>query len=288
MWKRSFCGTRFSELVSLIIVIGLTTSGGVLAQSDPPIVLPEVLPFDTGGQNIGGGGAITAAASSCHQSRTNGSGISAFNWCFSEDGNVIMLEHSSGLEHIFNGTITEGYCLAAGFTMRGVTYGSDANVGLEEPTHPSNTKVVHKTLDGEFRIEQRFVQSAGGKEVIIIMKVKNISNSPINNVFLTRFIDPDMSNTTGNDMFVAASRSVAVMEPGSARLELIPKTENFNANSLIYSSFLPVLDGDCYDAESDNRNEDGPGDRAMGVQYQLGTIFPDSSKTVRFVYHVSI
>ncbi len=288
MWKISTVGTCLGKTVSSAIVIGLATCGIALAQDDPPVVAPEVLPFNTGGQNIAITNSAVAFATNCRLSRTNGSGVTAFNWCFSDDGNVVSIEHSEGLEHVNNGTITEGFCLAAASSVRGITYGTDPNVGLEPPTYPSSTRIQHKTIDGEFRIEQRFVQSAGGKEVIIIMKVVNISSSPINDVFLTRFIDPDMSNTTSDDMFIAASRSVAALEPGSTRLELIPKTENFNANSLIYADFLPELDGDCYDATADNLDEVGPADRSMGVHYQLGTIFPGSSKTVRFVYHISI
>lgn len=280
--------TCLGKTVASAIVMGLVTCGAVLAQDDPPVVPPEVLPFNTGGQNISITNSAVAFSTNCRRSRSNGSGVTAFNWCFSDDGNIVSLEHSEGLEHVANGTITEGFCLAAGFSIRGITYGSDPNVNLEPPTYPSATRIQHKTIDGDFRIEQRFVQSAGGKEVIIIMKVVNISNSPINDIFLTRFIDADMSNTTSNDIFIAANRSVAAMEPGSTRLELIPKTETFNANSLIYSDFLPQLDGDCYDATADNLDEVGPADRAMGVQYQLGTIFPGSSKTVRFVYHISI
>lgn len=287
MWKIPTTSTCFGKTVASAIVMSLATCGVALAQDDPPVVPPEVLPLNTGGQNITITNSAVTFSTNCRQSRTNGSGVTAFNWCFSDDGNIVSLEHSEGLEHVAVGSITEGFCLAAGFSTRGITYGTDPNVGLEAPTYPSNTRIQHKTIDGDFRIEQRFVQSAGGKEVIIIMKVVNISNSPINNIFLTRFIDADMSNTTSGDRFIAANRSVAAMEPGSVRLELIPKTETFNANSLIYPDFLPRLDGDCYDATADNTDE-AEGDLSMGVQYQLGTIFPGSSKTVRFVYHISI
>ena len=151
MRKMSFCGKYIRGVIAVATVIGLATGGLAMAQGDPPIVAPEVLPVDEGGQNAGG--AISfALTTGCFRSRTNGSGITAFNWCFSENGNVNMLEHSEGLEHVGIGTVIEGFCLAAGFTQRGRVDGSAGMVGLEEPTYPSNTRVQHRTLDGDFRI----------------------------------------------------------------------------------------------------------------------------------------
>ncbi|MGI9318283.1 MAG: hypothetical protein ACR2QW_13225, partial [bacterium] len=114
----------------------------------------------------------------------------------------------------------------------------------------------------------------------------NLTNSPLLNVFLTRFVDADMSNTTGGDVWATAGRSTSVTEPGSARLDLIPTTKTFPADSLIYSSFSPVTDAACYSAAADASQQDS-GDRSMGVRYQLGTIDKKKTKTVKFVYRIN-
>lgn len=270
---------------AVALTVAMISVGGVALamKSGPPVQEPTIPAADSGEQP-----SISTRASGCHRSYTSGTGISAFNWCFSADGNITMLENSAGLEHIDNGTITEGWCLSAGHVKQGVTYGSSANEGLQPALHPAASKVAHKTLDDNIRIEQRFVQSKNNRKINIIMKVKNLSDAPLNNVYLTRFVDADLSNTTSGDVWVSGTRSVAAYEAGSSRLELIPQTIDYSANSMIFDSWLPTLDEDCYDATADTTVEAPAGDRSMGVMYQLGTIFPGENKEATFTYRISI
>ena len=233
----------------------------------------------------------TVASSICKKTFTSGAGSTKFEWRFSNDGNIVNLEHPEGLEHVRIGTITEGYCVSAGGSKRGESFGSQANSMLQE-AKGAGRKVRHDTADGTLRIEQLFKDTKyrNNKEVSIeiTMKVKNLTNGPLTDVFLTRFIDADISNSTGSDVWVSAGRSPSVSEPGSARLDLIPTTKTYPADSLIYASFSPVTDAACYDTVADALQQGTADDRAMGVRYQLGSIDRRRSKTVKFVYHINL
>jgi len=248
----------------------------------PRVEVPVIPAFDSGTQV---GGEI-AKSTNCRKTFEKGSGIAAFDWCFSDDGNIVMIEHSEGLEHVANGTITEGWCVSANHLQRGATFGTAPNVGLEAPFYPGPNKVVHKTVDGDLRVLQKFSQSYRNRRITVSMTVKNTSSDPLNNVYLTRFIDADLSNTTGGDVWTSTSRSVSVSEPGSSKLDLVARKTKHNANSLLYASFVPSLDEDCYDAIADTTTEVPAGDRSMGVFFQLGTIFPGETKKAVIDYYV--
>jgi hypothetical protein len=232
----------------------------------------------------------TIASTNCKKTFTSGAGSTKFEWCFSDDGNIVNLEHPEGLEHVRIGTITEGYCVSAGGAKRGESFGSNPNSMLQE-AKGAGRRIRHDTADGTMRIEQLFKETRyrNNKEVSIeiTMKVKNLTNGPLTNVFLTRFIDADISNTTSSDVWITAGRSPSVSQPGSARLDLIPTTKTYPADSLIYASFSPVTDAACYDTVADALQQGTAGDRAMGVRYQLGSIDRRRSKTVKFVYRIN-
>ncbi len=268
---------------SLAVLIALATGGAVMAfSSGPPVEVQAVPPV-----SVTQPGSGASAATNCRVSYTNGSGTNELSWCFSDDGNLVMLEHGDGVEHVRLGDFIEGWCVSAGGTKRGETDGENGNVTLKPPSYPSPDKVRHNTADGDLRVESRFSTSPGNKQIVVKMNVRNNTGAPLNNVFLTRFIDADISNTDFNDEWTSTVRSVTAHEPGSGMLQLFPKTSEFNANSMIFSGHDPVLDNDCYDAAADATLSAPAGDRSMGVLYQLGTIFPGQTKTVQFVYRIS-
>ncbi|NND03276.1 MAG: hypothetical protein HKN91_10855 [Acidimicrobiia bacterium] len=275
---------RIRTGTGLALCVVLLTGAVVAADTGPPVEVLAIPAVDSGNQVAGD----LAESTNCRETFEKNTGIAAFNWCYSDDGNIVMIEHSAGLEHVGNGTITEGWCVSANHVQRGVTYGSQANTNLETPTYPGINKVVHKTVDGDLQIEQKFRENYRNRRITVTMKVKNLSDEPLTNVYLARFIDADLSNTTGGDVWTSNSRSVSVSEPGSSQLDLVPRTTKYNANSLIYSSFLPDLDQDCYSAAADTTLEASASDRSMGVFYQLGTIFPGESKAVIFDYYIDI
>ncbi len=268
---------------ALAIIVALATGGAVMAfNSGPPVEVPNIPAMNSGDQPTDG----VASATNCRVNYSNGSGSDLLEWCFSDDGNITKLEHGDGLEHVRNGTIIEGWCVAAAGTKRGQTNATSANITLSAPSYPSPDKVRHNTADGDLRVESRFSTSPGNKQIVVKMNVRNNTGAPLNNVFLTRFVDADVSNDAINNEWTSTMRSVTAHQPGSAMLQLFPKTDDFNANSMLFSGFNPSLDDDCYNATADGTFTN-TGDRSMGVMYQLGTIFPGQTKTVQYIYRIT-
>jgi hypothetical protein len=277
---------RIKAAAAIAVAAVLTTGGVTAAQvADSPPADDPAIPAVDGGDQAAGAHAL---ASNCKKTYNSGAGLTRFSWCFSNDGNVVKIEHSAGLEHVRIGGYYEGFCVSSNGVQRAQSFGDLANVGLNAPTYPSASKVQHTTTDGVWKIEQTFAQNTGQKQITITMKLTNTSGVQQNSVFLTRAVDADMSNTTGSDDFSAGSRSVMANEPGSSRLELLPTSTNFTVNSMIYPGVLPVVNQFCYDPASDAVNSATGGDQSMGVLYQLGSVLPGGSKTAKFVYQVSI
>ena len=89
----------------------------------------------------------TVASSICKKTFTSGAGSTKFEWCFSDDGNIVNLEHPEGLEPVMIGTLTDRYCDSAGGTKRGESFGSQANSMLQEAKR-AGRKVRHDDLVG--------------------------------------------------------------------------------------------------------------------------------------------
>lgn len=264
---------------------------GITANAQTPTFDGPIIPFPDSGLQYPSEApteaSLKAIPGTCMTSYTNGAGENLLEWCFDENGAVVQLEHPEGLEHVDNGAILEGWCVSAGNIVRGMVNGGDGTTDLDPPQYPSPDKVRHNTADGSLRIESRFSTSPGNKHIVVKMNVRNNTNAPLNDVFLTRFIDADMSNTTSNDEWTSTGRSVIVHQPGSASLQLFGKTRDYLALSMLYPTFFPTFDANCYDAAADANLSLTAGDRSMGVMYQLGTIFPGSTRTVQFLYRIS-
>lgn len=269
---------------ALAIGVALATGGVSVWASEAPPADPPAVPAAASGEQ---GSGPVPESSNCKKTFSSGAGLTRFVWCFSNDGNIVQLQHSAGLEHVRVGSFLEGFCISSNNAIHGESKGDGGNVGLNAPTFPSPTKVVHTTTDGVWRIEQSFAQTAATKTARVTMKVTNTSGAAQNSVFLTRWIDADMSNTTGNDVWVSAGRSVSVSEPGSSRLELMAGNTAFVVNTMIFASALPALNQFCYDPVADGLDFAVASDRSMGALQQFGTVLPGASKTAIFEYRVS-
>ena len=238
-----------TQLGAAFVLTAVLATGGVsaLASGAPPADPPAVPATDAGDQGSG----PDALSSNCKKTFASGAGLTRFVWCFSNDGNIVQLEHSAGLEHVRIGSFLEGFCISSNNVNHGESKGDGGNVGLNPPTYPSPTKVVHTTTDGAWKIEQTFAQTTGTKTAKVTMKVTNTSGVAQSSVFLTRWIDADMSNSTGGDEWVSAGRSVSVSEPGSSRLELLPGNATYTTNTMIFAGALPALNQFCYDPPAD-------------------------------------
>ena len=251
---------------TLGVIVALAVGSVALAFSSGPVPQEPIIPaVDAGDQSASG----AAAATNCRTSYTNGSGPSELSWCYSDDGNVVMLEHGDGFEHVRIGAFVEGWCVAANGAQVARSGGSSDNFGLEAASYPHPTKVRHNTSDGSMRIESRFSTSPGNKQIVVKMNVRNLGTEVLDNVLLTRFIDADLANTTGLDEWTSTPRSVTAHEPGVASLTMFAKTDEVAALSLLYATANPNLDGNCYDADADATVSRPAGDRSMGVMYIL-------------------
>lgn len=276
-----------TRLFAPVVVALVLATGGVvsaLTSAAPPADPPPVPAPDAGDQ----GGGLTALSSNCKKTYSSGAGLTRFVWCFSNDGNIVKLEHSAGLEHVRQGSFLEGFCISSNNVKHGESRGDGGNIGLNPPTYPSAAKVVHTTTDGAWRIEQTFSQATATKTAKVTMKVTNTSGIAQDGVFLTRWIDADMSNTTAGDVWVSGSRSVSASQPGSSRLELLPGNTTHTVNTMIFPGALPALNEFCYDPPADGVNYATTSDRSMGILQQLGTMAPGSSKTAIFQYQLTI
>ena len=276
--------SRAAAALALVVVVA---TGGVTlaeAQGAPPAGGPSTSTFDAGEQQQDAPDALSA---NCKKTYNSGAGITRFSWCFSNDGNVVKIEHSAGLEHVANGALTEGFCLSSNFAIRAESYGSYGNSGLNAPTYPSASKVAHTTSDGLWKIEQSFAQTTATKSITITMKLTNISGVLQEAVYLNRFVDADMSGTFEND-FSSGLRSVEATSPGSARLELLPTSTNFYTYAMLYGNSLPTNNEYCYDSPSDANLSLTGIDGMMAVLYELGNVPAGASRTVKYVYQVSI
>jgi hypothetical protein len=276
--KKSHFGASLAIAAGLLVG-GMTVAaeGGVAPGGEPTQAA------DTGAQDSG----PSALSSNCKKTFTSGVNLSRFSWCFSNDGNIVKMEHSSGIEHIRNGSFLEGFCLSSNNVQSGRSEGDNGNFGLNAPTYPSATKVRHTTTDGRWAIEQTFSQNTGAKTATVSMKLTNTSGVVQSQVFLTRWVDADIAGDFSNNIFVNASRSTAAMLDNSARLELLPDGVKFPTNSMIFASPVPSLNQFCYDPVADAATTFTT-DGSMGLLQQLPNVLPGGSTTAKFTYRVSI
>ena len=87
-----------TRVAAAFAVVALLAGGGAAAaaaSSDgPPANDPAAPAVDTGSQAAG----PDAASSNCKKTYSSGAGITRFVWCFSNDGSVVQLEHSAGVD----------------------------------------------------------------------------------------------------------------------------------------------------------------------------------------------
>ena len=276
-----------TKVTAVFAAMAVLTLGGVAAAQSsgpPPVGDPPVPEAGTTDQVA----APESLSSNCKKTYSSGAGLTRFVWCFSNDGNVVKIEHSAGLEHVRNGGYFEGFCLSSNSVNHGYSLGDGGNVGLNAPTYPSASKVTHTTTDGVWKIEQSFAQTTGQKLITITMKITNTSAVVQNNVYLTRGIDADVSGNFSEQPVHRRCTFGEAAHPGSARLELLPTSTAFVTNNMIYAGAVPVFNQfQCYDATADGTNS-ATGDLSMGVLYQLGSVLPGGSKTAKFVYQATI
>src|SRR3954447_2713433 len=83
-------------------------------------------------------------AINCRKTFTSGTGAQGFSWCYSDTGNIVMLQGPGTAEHIRIGTLMEGYALCVGGSTEGFDNGN-SGTGFGGPSYPNATTVVRNT-----------------------------------------------------------------------------------------------------------------------------------------------
>ena len=251
------------------------------AAPDSTSAVPDVpKPGTDGGQEVGG----------CLQS---GAGLSYFQTCISNTGNVYQMVSPAGtLDNI----ASEGYALCSSsgtYVSWGFGLSNSAELGFLAPTTATTSSNVRMTSDGRFRVSQTFLRDTVEKELIITMTVRNMLTVPVTGVYLSRFVDPDIQGATG-DYAVDTLSSVFIFDPDtgnrgvllSALTYVVPGGQVVSSRSEGISTFNP-LTGGCTGGSPPGPAFGGTaGDWTGRVTYYLGTLNAGASKIVKFVYRM--
>jgi len=164
--------------------------------------LLAVSAFAQGLNQSAGGGSPEPGSTACASTYTSGTGPTFFQWCVTTNGNIVSLESPAGEEHIFEGTVGEGYQIC-NFTdsVAYTDYAAAADTGnwkasvVTQPNGPNTFPLTIKrtTTDGKYTLTQKFSQIPADFTIKIATTVKNNTTaSPF--LYIYRFADLDIDN----------------------------------------------------------------------------------------------
>lgn len=194
--------------------------------------------------------AATETTSSCFASFSTGVGPTLFKWCVTQNGNVVSLESPAGMEHIYEGSITEGYGVCDLLTkVEYYDYAQIGAVGWVMPTisqpNGANTlplTITRKTDDGLWTLAQIFAHIPNERVVRVTMRLENNANIA-KRAYLARFVDLDANSANGGDFqnyFDATLDTVTAWNPGKYAAEVHtvnPEVEHY-AGVFYFDKFL--------------------------------------------------
>ena len=150
---------------------------------------------------------VAGPTSDCQSTYTSGSGATFLQFCVTQNGNITEFQSPQGVEHIREGSFSEGYGICdLDSETRYWDYADSGDTGnwldpvRTQPGGPNTfpLKIVRTTSDGLFTLTQVFTQNAPERIVKIAMTIKN--NSGVSKDFeLVRFADIDANNADGGD-----------------------------------------------------------------------------------------
>ena len=275
------------NVLKMGILVAAVMSGSTWAATDEvppiePVVVPEV---DSGDQ--GDPLEVGPESDNCAKTFSSGTGDSRLSWCFSNDGNIVKMEHPLGIENVRIGSFIEGFCLSSNGIKRAESFGTLSSFGLNPPVISLGTnKVKHTTIDGSWRIEQTFSQQPALKQITVVMKLFNLSGVNQILISLSRAVDADMANSVAGDLFVSRRRSVLAIQPGNNSLKL--STTGSEVYTMIYPTATPVSNKACYDLASDVVDSTPLSDRSMGLLVRVPGVPAGGNATVTFTYQLGI
>jgi len=224
-----------------------------------------------------------------------------------ENGEVPQLEAPLGYEHIYVGSILEGYLVSyAGgegyvteYSMNVDRYGIVTVGSVEVENSASRIIVGTVTQDspGNLQIDQFFVASKAFKYVGIKMTVTNLGGSPISSLVVKRFCDMDVDTAgamgwAGYDNYFNYLPALGMPYAWTTSSQPPPhpgRASHYLAMATYPNPAIWNLDG--WDYYYDRDTPQGPsgvtfGDLAPLVHWNVGTLGPHQSVTFYVVYAV--
>ena len=242
--------------------------------------------------------AAAPEASGCFRTFQSGSGNTFFKWCFSNHGNINLLQTPKGpaatqFTHLDNNY--EGYAVCS--NNGGVVHGYDASGTSESGFGPgvfnSPNRITRTTTNGRFRLVQVFTQNPSEGEITVTMTLTNIGPGSIGGVQVSRYADFDIDN--GSSDFGAYTNASAFQwndqsaSQGNHGEALTGTTFAINKTAVIeaYDDFngtttTPGTHTGCGFAPQPSPT--GPSDLVSRVTYNLGSFAHNQAKTFKFRY----
>jgi hypothetical protein len=214
---------------------------------------------------------------------SSGGGLTLFNWCISENGNITHFETPAGQNQVPD--TAEGYAVCSSTGVNGEDEIGYVPVPFQAPVVVSGCTggslpcvISRDTTDNVFRVAQKFTQNTKEKEIDIDMTVTNLSITSQSAVVLTRLTGIATNNSWGNQIGDTSLRSAwARGSPSGDSLVLRTDTFTMPATTEIVGGYSngctnPFVEG----------TPTAPGTFAAEDDYQIGTLGSLRGKTVRY------
>lgn len=162
---------------------------------------------------------VEPSATACAYTFTSGAGAKQFTWCLTVNGNVTKIETPAGQNH--QPGAAEGYSICSAAGVHGHDHADVISVPLGPPTvlagciSGSSCTIQRDTLDGVFRLIQKFTQNPKERELNIDHTLINLSGATVNNVVLTRMTAMGPNNDWGDDRGDRSPRSAWLTDADS-------------------------------------------------------------------------
>ncbi len=232
---------------------------------------------------LGSGNAPVRESGSLTYCFSSGGGLTLFNWCISENGNITHFETPAGQNQVPD--TAEGYAVCSSTGTNGEDEIGFVPVPFQAPVVVSGCTsgllpcvISRDTTDGVFRVTQKFTQNKTEKEIDIDMTVTNLSSTSQSAVALTRLTAIATNNSWGNEIGDASLRSAWERESPSGD-SLVLRTDTFTtpATTEIVGCYSNGCTNGCVQS-----TPTAPGTFAAEDDYHIGTLGSLKSKTVRY------
>jgi hypothetical protein len=234
--------------------------------------------------------AATESTFSCFATFSTGAGPTLFKWCVTQNGNVVSLESPAGVEHIYEGSITEGFGVCDLLTkVEYYDYAQIGAVGFGMPivTQPNGANtlpltITRRTEDGLWTLVQSYAHIPAERILRVTMRLENNAGF-VKRAYLARFVDIDANSANGGDFqnwFDATLDTISAWNAGKFGADLHtvnPEIEHYTGlfffNTFLHPCEKPVTMVPVF------------GDYAGYVTHEL-SVSPHRSKTITVEYRV--